>query len=90
MSVKKPSMMKREYEQTKKDAAFYKKQSEAYAAAIMALADDNRALKEIVGLAISALRDAVGPKRPSGRTLGPAAMESLIKTVNEVLAAKVA
>jgi hypothetical protein len=98
-----PSVVKKELKRAKKEMAelkgalaFSKKQSEAYALAIMALADDNKVLKDIVALSIAALRDAVGPdvidriragfdKRPSSHTLGPQVMESIITTVNEVL-----
>lgn len=59
MSSKKPSTMKREWKEAKKEAAFYKKQSEAYCSAIMALADSNKELKEQLAMAVKGLPEWV-------------------------------
>jgi hypothetical protein len=52
---KKPSVMKKEWLEAKKEAAFYQKQSKAYAAAIVALVDDSNKLKEDVAIGVKGL-----------------------------------
>lgn len=63
MSSKKPSTMKKEWRAAIKEAAFWKKQSGAYSAAILALADDNKELKEQLAMAIKGLPEWVKYER---------------------------
>jgi hypothetical protein len=46
----KPQATNKQYRDAIKEAAFYKKQASAYAAAIVALADDSTQLKELVAI----------------------------------------